>query len=291
MTGSANGILVGYDGSPCSEEALLWAAREATSRRLPLTVCHAWALGFTAPRHELAVQALAREAGEQVIAEGVRRGCDLMGWLPVRPLLVEGSATAALCAASQEADMVVVGHRGYGGVAGQVIGSVSSQVAAYASGPVVVVRGHWRPAAGYVPGPVVVGADGSAGSVAAVEFAFIEATLHDTSVLAVCALADAPGSLAGSRALEEEFNKAIDESEKAHPGIAAQRRVARGSARPALLYAVNDAQLLVVGSRGRGGVPGMLFGSVGQALVSYATCPVAVVHPRAHRSGRPGSAA
>ena len=82
MTGSANGVLVGYDGSPCSKEALLWAAREATSRRLPLTVCHAWALGCTVPRHELAVLALAREAGEQVLAEGVRRGCDFMGWLP-----------------------------------------------------------------------------------------------------------------------------------------------------------------------------------------------------------------
>src|SRR5579862_9529989 len=115
MTGSVNGILVGYDGSPCSQEALLWAAREATARRLPLTVCHAWSLGCTLPRHELAVQALVREASEQVVAEGVRRGSDLMGWLPVRPLVVEGSAAAALCAGSQEADLVVVGHRGYGG--------------------------------------------------------------------------------------------------------------------------------------------------------------------------------
>ncbi len=104
--------------------------------------------------------------------------------------------------------------------------------------------------------------------------------LHDTSVLAVCALADAPGSLAGARGLEAEFHQAIDESEKAHPGIAVQRRVAIGGARPELLYAVKDAQLLVVGSRGRGGVPGMLLGSVGQALISYASCPVAVIHSR-----------
>ena len=279
MTGSANGILVGYDGSRCSQEALLWAAREATARRLPLTICHAWALGCTLPRHELEVQALVREASEQVIAEGARRGADLMGWLPVRPLLVEGSAAAALCAGSREADLVVVGHRGYGGIDGQVIGSVSSQVAACASGPVVVVRGHWRPAAGYAPGPVVAGADGSAGSRAAVEFAFAEAELHDASVLAVCALADAPGTLGGARDLEEEFHQAIDESEKAHPGTAVQRHVAMGGARSELLYAVKDAQLLVVGSRGRGGMPGMLLGSVVQALMSHAPCPVAVIHP------------
>lgn len=280
MTGLANGIVVGYDGSPCGEEALLWAAREATSRRLPLTVCHAWGLGCAVPRHELAVRALAREAGEEVIARGVRRATDLMGWLPVRPLLTEGPAAAVLCNGSHEAEMVVVGSRGHGGIAEQVIGSVSSQVAACAAGPVVVVRGHWRPAAGYAPGPVVAGADGSAGSRAAVEFAFTEAALHDTSVLAVCALADAPGTLAGARVLEEEFHQAIDESEKAHPGTAVQRRVVIGAARPELLYAVKDAQLLVVGSRGRGGLPGMLLGSVGQALISYASCPVTVVHPR-----------
>ncbi len=280
MTGSAYGVLVGYDGSPCSKEALLWAAREATSRRLPLTICHAWALGCAVPRHELAVMALAREAGEQVIAEGVRRGSDLMGWLPVRPLLVQGSASAALSSASREADMIVVGHRGYGEIDEQVLGSVSSQVTACAAGPVVVVRGHWRAAAGYAPGPVVVGADGSEGSRGAVQFAFEEASLHDTSVLAVCALADAPGSLAGARGLEDEFNQMIDEAEKAHPGVAVRRSVAVGSARPELLFAVKDAQLLVVGSRGRGGLPGMLIGSVGQALVSCAPCPVAVIHPR-----------
>ncbi|HET7015730.1 MAG TPA: universal stress protein [Streptosporangiaceae bacterium] len=277
---TSNGILVGYDGSPFSQEALLWAAREATARRLPLTLCHAWVLGCALPRHELAVKALAREAGERVIVEGVRRGGDLMGWLPVRPLLVEGSASATLCAASRESDLVVVGHRGYGGIDGQVIGSVSSQVAACASGPVVVVRGHWRPAAGYAPGPVVVGADGSAGSRTAVEFAFDEAALHDASVLAVCALADAPGTLGGARELEEEFHQAIDESEKAHPGIAVQRQVAMGGARPELLHAVQDAQLLVVGSRGRGGMAGMPLGSVVQALISHAPCPVAVIHPR-----------
>lgn len=279
MTRPVNGILVGYDGSPCGKEALLWAAREATARRLPLTVCHAWALGCAVSRDEQAVRALAREAGERVIAAGVQRARDLVGWLPVRPLLTEGSAGAALSVASREADMVVVGHRGYGEIDEQVLGSVSSQVAACSAGPVVVVRGHWRPAAGYSPGPVVVGADGSAGSRLAVDFAFQEATLHDTSVLAVCALADAPGSLAGARGLEEEFHQSIDESEKAHPGTAVRRLVAVGGARPELLYAVKDAQLLVVGSRGRGGLPGMLLGSVSQALICYASCPVAVMHP------------
>ncbi len=279
MAGSADGILVGYDGSPCSEQALTWAAREALSRRLPLTVCHAWTAGFAVPRHETAILALARGRAEQVIADGVRHARNLVGSLPVRPLLIEGTADTALSEESHEADMVVVGSRGRGGVAGQLLGSVNWQVAACSAGPVVVMRGHWRPAAEYVPGPVVVGADGSAASRPAVEFAFEQAALRDAVVLAVCALADAPGSLGGARDLQEQFHQAIDESEKANPGTAIQRRVAMGGARAELLRAASDAQLLVVGSRSRGGVHGMLLGSVSQALICHAPCPVAVLHP------------
>ncbi|HET9898563.1 MAG TPA: universal stress protein [Streptosporangiaceae bacterium] len=280
MTGFADGILVGYDGSRCSEQALTWAARDAISRHLPLTVCHAWTTGFTVPRHKSMVLALARECGERVLADGVGRAQELMRSLPVRPLLIEGPAAAVLSQASRSADLVVVGSQGRGGVAGQFLGSVSWQVAACSACPVVVVRGHWRPAAGYRPGPIVVGADGSAASRAAVGFAFEQAALRDTAVLAVCALADAPGSLAGTRDLQDEFHLAVDEAEKASPGTAVVRQVAIGGARAELLRAAQNAQLLVVGSRGRGGIHGMLLGSVSQALICHAPCPVAVVHPR-----------
>ena len=45
MTSTVHGILAGYDGSPGSEQALLWAAREARWRQTIVTVCHAWAAG------------------------------------------------------------------------------------------------------------------------------------------------------------------------------------------------------------------------------------------------------
>ncbi len=280
MAGAAGGILVGYDGSPGSEQALSWAAREARARGMALTVCHAWAPGFSVPPGEAAVLDLARRSGERVIADGLQHAHGVMGSRRVRPLLVEGPAAAVLCERSQRADMVVLGSRGCGGVAGQLLGSVSLRVAAHARGRVVIVRGHWRPAGGYVPGPIVVGADGSAASQAAVEFAFELAALRDAPLLAVCAPADTPGSLGGARQRQEDFEQAISEVEKEHPEMVVMPHVAMGGARESLLTAARDAQMLVVGSRGRGGIQGMLLGSVSQAAVCHAPCPVGVVHPR-----------
>jgi nucleotide-binding universal stress UspA family protein len=280
MTGTTGGILAGYDGSSGSEHALNWAAREARSRGMALTVCHAWAPGFAALPSEAGVAALARHGGERVIADGLRQARDLMGRGEVRPLLISGQATAVLCEHSRDADMLVVGSRGRGGVAGMLLGSVSWQVAAHAHCPVVVVRGHWRSAGGYAPGPVVVGTDGSAASDAALGFGFEEAALRGAPLLAVCALADAPGSLGGVLKLQEDVEHAITRHQKEHPEVTVLRQVAQGGARSALLAAAHDAQLLVVGSRGRGGIKGMLLGSVSQAVLHHSPCPVAVVHPR-----------
>jgi len=279
MSGKLDGVLAGYDGSPGSEHALSWAAREARARGIVLTVCHAWAPGFAALPGEAGVAGLARQGGERVIAGGLRRAKDLMGPGQIRPLLIRGQPTAVLCERSHDAAMVVVGSRGRGGIAGMLLGSVSWQVAAHAHCPVVVVRGHWRPAGGYAPGPVVVGTDGSPASDAALGFGFEEAALRGAPLLAVCALADAPGCVGGDVKLQQDVEQAITRHEKEHPEVAVRREVAQGGARAALLAAAHDAQLLVVGSRGRGGIKGMQLGSVSQAVLHHAPCPVAVVHP------------
>jgi nucleotide-binding universal stress UspA family protein len=279
MAGTVYGILVGYDGSASSEQALSWAAREALSRGTALTVCHAFGPGFPVPPGEEGVVDLARRSGERAILSGLRQTQHLMGTGKVRSLLVAGSAAAVLCGRSHDAAMVVVGARGLGGVAGLRLGSVSSQVAAHASGRVVVVRGRWRPAAGFVPGPILVGADGSPPSRDALDFAFEEATLREAPVLAVCALADAPGSLGGADKLREQFEDAISRWEKDHPEVAVLRRLSHGGARDALLTAAHDAQLLVVGARGRGGIAGMPLGSVSLAALHHAPCPVGVARP------------
>jgi nucleotide-binding universal stress UspA family protein len=286
MTGTGHGILAGYDGSPGSERALGWAVREARSRGTVLTVCHAWAPDSPVPSGEGEAFDRARRAGEQNLAEALRFARNLLSQEKAQPLLAGGPAAYVLCEQSADADMVVVGSRGRGGLPGLLLGSVSQQVCAHASGRVVVVRGHWQPAAGYAPGPVVVGADGSAAAGAAIAFAAEEAVLRAAPLLAVCALADAPGSLGGAGRMQEAVDREIARWEKEHPELTILRQVTPGQPRTALLDAASEAQLLVVGDRGRGGVRGMLLGSVSQAVLHHAPCPVGVVHPRRGDGGR-----
>jgi nucleotide-binding universal stress UspA family protein len=281
MTGTIHGILAGYDGSPGSEQALGWAVREARSRGTIVTVCHAWAPEYVpAPPGDDGAYDHARATGEQTLAPALRFTRTVMGPGKAQPLLATGPAAHVLCQHSADADMIVVGSRGRGGLPGMLLGSVSQQVCAHARGRVVVVRGHWHPAAEYAPGPVAVGADGSAASRAAIAFAVEEAVLRAVPLLAVCALADAPGSLGGAGRLQEAFDRDIARCEKEHPELTILRQVTFGQPRTALLDATSDAQLLVVGSRGRGGVEGMPLGSVSQAVLHHALCPVGVVHPQ-----------
>ncbi len=277
MKRTRHGILVGYDGSPGSEEALGWAAKEARLRGSVLTICHAWAPGYPTPA--AGAIALARRSGEQALARGLQYARAIAGPAEVRPLLAEGPAAGALCEHSGDADMVVVGARGQDGLPGLLLGSVSSQVAAHACGRVVVVRGKWRRVPGHAPGPVVAGTDGSAASAGAVAFAFEEAALREVVLLAVCALADAPSVLGAHGQIKQEFDQLISQSEKENPEVTVRRDITDGPARTALLTAAAGAQMLVVGARGRVGIRGMVLGSVSQALLHHAPCPVAVVHP------------
>ena len=76
------------------------------------------------------------------------------------------------------------------------------------------------------------------------------------------------------------FDHDIAYLEKQHPELTILRQVTFGQPRTALLDAAAGAQLIVVGNRGRGGISGMLLGSVAQAIIHHAPCPVGVVHPR-----------
>jgi len=273
----SGGIVLGYDGSPGSETALRWAAREAHARGTELRMCLAWAPEDLALLIEPSVYGLAEKKGEEILAEGVRHAEAMLGPGWIRPALVSGSAAPMLCECSRTAGMVVVGSRGRGELAGLLLGSVSRRVAGYAEGSVVVVRGRWqRPNDGAAP--VAVGVDGSPEAQAALAFAFEEAALHRVPLLAVCALADASASLGGAHRMEEDFARLMETQEKEHPEVPVLRQVPNGSPRSALMAAAEGAQLLAVGPRGRAGLIGMRLGSVAEAVLHHAPCPVAVVH-------------
>ena len=278
MTGMTDGIIVGYDGSTGSDEALRWAAREAWARGTALTICLAWPAPDLLRLGDWGAHDRAQHLGGEILARGVLYAESIVESGDVRSVLAEGPPAQVLCERSGTAEMVVVGTRGRGGLTGAPLGSVSWQVAGHAQGRVVVVRGRWLPV-NQSPGPIVVGVDGSPASEAALTFAFEEAALRDVPVVALCALADSPGSLGGVRRMEEDFNHTMAIQEKEHSGVTVVRQVAVGSPRPALLTAATEAQLLAVGSRGLGGLVGMRLGSVVQAVLHHSPCPVAVVHP------------
>ena len=276
MAWMTEGIIVGYDGSPGSELALHWAAREASDRGTTLTVCHAWAPEDLALPIEPPLFDLARRQGEEIVQRGLVHAEPFAGPGGVQPLLAAGSPARVLCEHSGTVGMVVVGSRGHGRLAGLLLGSVAWKLAGYGQGRIVIVRGPVGRADGG-PGPVVAAVDGSAVSHAVLEFAAEEAALRHVPVLAVCALADAQASLGGARQMEEEFTNLVTGWEKQHPAVTVMRQVSQGSPRTALLEAGAEAQMIIAGARGKGGVPSMTLGSAAAALLHYAPCPVGIV--------------
>jgi nucleotide-binding universal stress UspA family protein len=277
MAGMTDGIIVGYDGSAGSHEALRWAAREARARGTVLTICLAWPPDELALPDDSGVHDRDRQRGEDILARGARSLGSTLDPTDVRTVLAEGPPAWVLCEHSRSAEMVVVGSRGHGGLAGSLLGSVSWQAASHGQGRVVVVRGRWRPV-NQSPGPVVAGIDASPESQAALVFAFEEAALRDVPLVAVCALADAPGVLGGASQMEEDFSRLMTLQEKEHPEVTVLRQVSFGPPRTALLSAASEAQMLVLGSRGLGGLDGMSLGSVAATLLHHSPCPVGVVH-------------
>ncbi|WP_165970392.1 universal stress protein [Actinomadura sp. 6K520] len=279
-----SGVVVGYDGSQEAILALDWAAAAARTRGLPLTVIHVWEIYIGSPVAMPMVDLGA--VAQQTLDGGVEHVRKAAPDLEVRGVLGRGQAAATLIDAGKTAGLIVLGPRGIGGFVGLVVGSVSTQVVAHASCPVVIVRGDFEPLPAEGPGRVVVGVDGSPASRAALAAAFAEARLHGLSVHAVVAWESVPvdelpplADEAGMRlAAETRLARMMDALRKSHPGVNVRAEVVSGAPREVLMKAADGARLLVVGSRGLGGFRGLMLGSVSQALVQHAPCPVAVVH-------------
>ncbi|WP_425569330.1 universal stress protein [Nonomuraea salmonea] len=182
-------ILVGYDDSPESRDALRWAVEEARLRKLPVLVCHAlhWPYALRPVAREVMTQI--EQAALGVVDEGVRRAKELAPEVDLQPVLGKGTPAAVLLEVGRGAELTVLGSRGQGGFDGLQVGSAAVQVPAHSVGPVVVVRPSLQPPGGQ-DARVVVGLDGSPPSLAALDFALDEAALRGGSVTALCCWSD-----------------------------------------------------------------------------------------------------
>ncbi|MGA3488973.1 universal stress protein [Micromonosporaceae bacterium DT55] len=296
MRNTSAPVVVGVDGSACSLEAVRLAAREATVRRRPLRVVHAfiWPMMRTplGPSSAGPPEGGLRNQAERVVAEAVEEARKVAGDIEVTGAVVDGAPTPVMLQEAHEAGLIVLGNRGLGGFAGLLLGSTSAQVAAHATCPVLVVRGELR-----TEGPIVVGVDGSELSNLAIGFAMAEADHRDAEVIAVHAWLNptpvGPGDMLplvyDVDALRAEEERVLAEAmagwRERYPDVRVTQQLARAAAPRALIEASKQAQLLVVGARGRGGLTGMLLGSVSNTVLHKAHCPVAIL--RHHQSEQP----
>ncbi|WP_166348640.1 universal stress protein [Phytoactinopolyspora limicola] len=288
----ARQVAVGVDGTSGSQLALRWAVEAARLREAPLNVIlvadpapathyypykppyssETFMIQGAAPAHRTS------EAFEHAMSYARDR-------LPTESVVgthTPGRASAVLLDATREAELMVLGSRGRSPVTAALLGSVSTTVSSHASCPVVVTRtgdpvvdGHRR---------VVAAVDGSADSHRALSFAFAEAALRKLPVTVVCCWSGMDEEH-GRR--ETLFTQHLPETaaelascRERYPDVDATTVLLGGDPAIRLVDESLGAELVVVGTRGRGRMRGLLLGSVSQHLLRHAHCPVAVAHRR-----------
>src|SRR5690349_20277999 len=290
----AGSIAVGVDGSACAGLALDWACEEATRRKLGLHIVHAFSYQYpmTSAGMGFVIEGV-REIAEELCQRTVAHVNTTHPDLAVTWDVSTYGAASALVDASQVAHTVVVGARGVGTTRGALLGSVSTQVASHAHCPVVVI--HENQPSPAADAPVVVGVDGSALSMNAIAYAFEAAATRRVGLTAVHAwwLDYVEGASASAiwtvdwENMAQEENAVVAESlagwQEKYPDVEITRHSTHGHPVDAVVRQSENACLVVVGSRGRGGFRGLLLGSVSQGVIHHAHCPVAIVRaPRDH---------
>ncbi|MEV1286488.1 universal stress protein [Micromonospora sp. NPDC049679] len=284
-------VIAGVDGSAASVVAAEHAASAAVSRSLPLHLVHAYlhpfGYGVGIDPYAVGLPHPTPEA-ERMLAETADKLRASWPGLTVETRQVPGGPAVSLIDESRHAELVVVDNRGFGGFSGLLLGSVSAQVAAHAHCPVLVVRPPDRALSSSAP--VVVGVDGSAGCVPALHLAADEAARRNTSLIMIHAwspeasqtMHDTDADAAREMAAGLLADAAAHVRER-HPTLTLEQRLLdTPTPERALAEASQDADLVVVGARGRGGFTGLLLGSVSQALLHHAHCPVLVARPHPH---------
>jgi len=295
-------VTAGIDGSPESLAAAHWAAREAVRRGAALCLVHAWewhprpAPSVPADMSERAVA----EALPERVAESVRAahpGLHVIGQA------LADSPVPTLLKAAEQAELLVLGSRGFGGVAGFLMGSVSQRVVARAPRPVVLVRvggsnadEHFSAPDGISPDEipeipyrdVVLGLDSGRPCDELIEFAFDAAGRRGSSLRVIHTFSRPPDFAAADRIVpmsgpelraehEHAVAAALRPWREKYPETAVVESVTEGRAADELISASAGSALVVVGRRIRETRLGTHIGPVAHAALHHAPCPVAVV--------------
>ncbi|WP_280459524.1 universal stress protein [Nocardia carnea] len=278
-------IVVGVDGSPESMDALRWAAATAEQHHAPLTLVYGvgapidYGPGLSAVVFDNQTM---RTDGAAVLADAEKCAREVAGDVQITTAVADPAPATVLIGRSKDARMVVVGTRGLGAVGRGLLGSVSTSLARHAHCPVAVIpeadpirdRSEW---------PVVVGVDGSSCSAEAIDIAFDEASRRGVGIVAVTAWSEFFRYISRDEMREQaravQAESLAGQAEK-YPDVPVRRVVVEDRPARRLLEEADAAQLVVVGSHGRGGFAGMTLGSVGQAVLHGTPVPLIIARPR-----------
>lgn len=284
-------VIVGVDGSPNGYRALEYAAGQATRMGAELEILYAGNARQEAEYFEdfgirfpsTAIRAYA----EDLLTAARKRVEQSHPELPSRTRYEEGNPTAVLVEASRGAAAVVVGRHGTGAAgSGLFVGAIVSRLASAAGCPVFVV-GELD---GTTEGPIVVGVDGSVCGDAALRFALSEAVRRSASVRTVTAYRTPPLLAPNDPDLIVRLQKSERQaalriardalayaSTERTADVSVEQIVLQSSPALAIVGRATDAQLIVVGSHGRGLVRRWLLGSVSHKVIHDSRRPVAVI--------------
>jgi nucleotide-binding universal stress UspA family protein len=283
------GVLICVDGSVASEAALAWGARESIMRQLPLTLVHAVppvVVGWPVGQMFADMPEWQKDKAQDVIDKARKTLSANLGETEPPVLqteIVYSNVLPTLIEASRDAWMIVAGSQGLGALGRLLLGSVTAGLIHHAHCPVAVIHSD----EGAVPdrnGPVLLGIDGSPASEAATALAFDEASRRGVALIALHVWSDVgayPILRMDWRDREDQGHEILAERlagwRERYPEVHVERLLFCDRPSRWLLKESEHAQLVVVGSRGRGGFPGLLLGSVGSAVAQSATVPVIVV--------------